>query len=294
MQLVRTRDDLDAALARAGAGRGLGGVLVPTMGALHEAHVGLIRRAREIAAQNSDRAGCIVSIFVNPAQFNERDDFDRYPRPLEDDLAVCEREGVEMVFVPDVEVVYPPELSIEEPELPAIVTEPKLEEAARPGHFSGVAKVLYRLFELLGPTGAVFGEKDYQQLLLAQQIGRQRGVEVVGLETIREPDGLAMSSRNVFLEGPLRQQATALSRSLVLANRETSPERAEAVMVEVLKEVGLTPDYAAVRDAETLTRQGAGVERYRAVVAARVGVVRLLDNALWPNWSPRWASVQSS
>ncbi len=293
MQLVRTREDLDAAIARAGAGRGLGGVLVPTMGALHDAHVGLIRRAREIADRRGDRAGCIVSIFVNPAQFNERDDFDRYPRPLEDDLAVCEREGVETVFVPEVEVVYPPNLSpdvrIEEPDLPAIVTEPRLEETARPGHFPGVARVLHRLFALLGPTGAVFGEKDYQQLLLAQQIGRLRGVEVVGLETIRETDGLAMSSRNVFLEGPLRQQATALSRSLVLANRETSPQRAEAVMVKVLEEAGLTPDYAAVRDAETLTQQGAGVERYRAVVAARVGVVRLLDNAPWPGWAPDWS-----
>lgn len=289
MQLVRTRAELDNAIADLGSKGRLGGVLVPTMGALHAAHVALIRKAQEIARHKGDAAGCVVSIFVNPAQFNEQDDFDRYPRPLDDDLAVCEREGVAVVFVPDVDLVYPGSGSPDVPDLPPIATDPRLEDAARPGHFSGVSQVVDRLFELLGPAGAVFGEKDYQQLILAQHVGRLRGVDVVGLETVRESDGLAMSSRNVFLEGALREQATALSRSLVAANQEASPERAEAAMVEVLLDAGLTPDYAAVRDAETLTHQGAGVERYRAVVAARVGVVRLLDNAPWPGWSPHWS-----
>ena len=289
MLLVRNRAELDAVIDEFGSDRGLGGVLVPTMGALHGAHIELIRMAREIAERDNVAAGCVVSIFVNPAQFNEQDDFDRYPRLLDDDLAVCDRAGVAVVFAPEVELVYPKKRLPETPDLPLIATEPRLEDAARPGHFAGVCQVLHRLFELLGPKTAVFGEKDYQQLILAQHVGRLRGVEVVGLETVREPDGLAMSSRNVFLEGPLRQQATALSRSLVAANQETSPGRAEATMVEVLLESGLTPDYAAVRDAETLTRQGSGVERYRAVVAARVGVVRLLDNAPWPGWSPTWS-----
>ncbi|MCH9058327.1 MAG: pantoate--beta-alanine ligase [Planctomycetes bacterium] len=285
MHVVRTGQELaDLARELTGSNR-LGGVLVPTMGALHEAHLALIRRAREVARRNDDPAGCVVSIFVNPAQFNERDDFERYPRPLEDDLATCERDGVCVVFAPAPDVVYPPDEPSPDFELPPIVTQPRLEDTARPGHFRGVNRVLHRLFELIAPRAAVFGEKDYQQLILARHVGRLKGVDVLGHPTVRAPDGLALSSRNVFLKGPLRQQALALSRSLIAASREPTPERAERAMNHVLREAGLTPDYAAVRDAQTLTRQGPGVEQYRAVVAARVGVVRLLDNAPWPGWT---------
>ena len=169
--------------------------------------------------------------------------------------------------------------------MPGVAFEPKLEDVARPGHFPGVCQVLRRLFQLLGPSGAVFGEKDWQQLMVAKAIGDQMGVEVVGYETVRENDGLAMSSRNVFVQGEDRVRARALSRALVAAGEHADPTAAETKMQDVMREAGLTPDYAAVRDAETLTRQGSDVKTYRAVIAARVGIVRLLDNAPWPGWT---------
>lgn len=286
VEVIRTREDLARVVRRSPHARGLGGVLVPTMGALHPAHIALFRRAREIADEAGDPGGCVVSIFVNPTQFNEKDDFDRYPRPLEDDLSQCAAAGVSTVFAPEAGVIYPPGEPLPEPDMPAVAYEPKLEDAARPGHFPGVCQVLRRLFGLLGPSGAVFGEKDWQQLMTARAIGRQVGVDVVGHQTVREADGLAMSSRNVFVEGEDRVRARALSRALVEGGRERDPAAAEARMREVLHEAGLIPDYAAVRDEETLTRQGPGVSAYRAVIAARVGVVRLLDNAPWPGWTP--------
>jgi pantoate--beta-alanine ligase len=285
VEVIRTLEDLELAKRASEHANGLGGVLVPTMGALHPAHLALFRRARQIAKANRDPGGCVVSIFVNPTQFNEKDDFDRYPRPLEDDIAQCEAEGVSTVFAPEEHVVYPPDEPMPDPDMPPVAYEPKLEDVARPGHFPGVCQVLRRLFGLLGPTGAVFGDKDWQQLMTAQAIGRQMGVDVVGHETVREADGLAMSSRNVFVKGEDRIRARALSRALVAAGTQADPESAEAKMREVMREAGLIPDYAAVRDAETLTRQGPDVETYRAVIAARVGIVRLLDNAPWPGWT---------
>lgn len=254
------------------------------MGALHDGHASLIRIARERAGESQP---VVVSIFVNPTQFGPNEDYTRYPRTLERDVETCREAGADVVFAPAVEEIYPVG-GARVPALPAVATEPKLEDALRPTHFAGVCQVVLRLFELVKPATAIFGEKDWQQLQVVSAMVKQEGLPltIVPGETMRDPDGLAMSSRNRFLSAEERARGLSLRRGLEACGKETDADRAEEVLRSVLAEAGLTPDYAVVRDAETLAprRRGEGVEkgRARAVVAARVGSVRLLDNMAWP------------
>ncbi|MCC7388555.1 MAG: pantoate--beta-alanine ligase [Phycisphaerales bacterium] len=273
MLIARTREDLQAAGAT-------GSVLVPTMGALHAGHGALMRLAREHAGP----AGRVsVSIFVNPTQFNEAADFDRYPRTLEADCRVCEHAGVDVVFAPSPGVMYPAGEDVPVGTLPAVATAPGLEDAFRPGHFAGVCQVVRRLFALVRPGAAVFGEKDWQQLqvIRAMTEGEGLGVRIVPAPTIREPDGLAMSSRNTLLDGPSRARAPVISRALSEAGRTPDPGAAERAMARILADGGLTPEYAVVRDGATLGAWVPG-RQGRALIAARLGGVRLIDNAPWP------------
>lgn len=259
-------------------------VLVPTMGALHEGHTSLIRAAAELASRRGEPV--VVTVFVNPTQFNEQSDFDRYPRTLDADAAACAEAGADVVLAPPVEEVYPPGREVPVPPLPEVATRPGLEDAARPGHFAGVCQVVSRLFELTRPSAALFGEKDWQQLQVVRAMAEQGGpdVEIVGRPTVREPDGLAMSSRNRFIPAELRGRALAIPRALEAATGapEDDPAAAEALMRETLERAGLggAIDYAVVRDARTLLAPRPG-QVARALIAARVGPVRLIDNAPW-------------
>ncbi len=259
-------------------------VLVPTMGALHEGHLSLIRQAVRHAGQYGFEAGCIVSIFVNPTQFDEPSDYERYARVLDEDIERCRSCGAAGVYAPAVDVVYPSADSVPVPDLPPQAVGKGLEDAHRPGHFEGVCQVVRRLFDLIQPAAAVFGEKDWQQLqVIGAMTARDRpGIEILNGPTVREPDGLAMSSRNRFLVGEERQQALALRRALDAASCASDPTEAEAAMRRTFAEHGIDhPDYAAIRDAESLGPPVKG-RPARAIVAARVGSVRLLDNAPWP------------
>lgn len=266
-----------------------GCVLVPTMGALHEGHAALVRQARGIADHRG--AGCrvVATIFVNPTQFNEASDFEKYPRTLEADLEACAAAGADAVFVPGPGVVYPPDEPVPVPELPAVADGPGLEDAFRPGHFAGVCQVVSRLFDLTRPAAGVFGEKDWQQLqvIRAMTLAQGRAIEIVPGPTVREADGLAMSSRNRRLDPQARQQAAGIFRAMRAAGGETTPDAAERTLQRVLSEVGdggeggIAPEYAVVRDARTLLAPCG--DACRMLVAARVGPVRLIDNAPWPS-----------
>lgn len=262
-------------------------VLVPTMGALHEGHLDLIRRAASEADARGLKNGAAVSVFVNPTQFNDPADYERYARVLDDDIAGCESAGASIVFAPSVELVYPTEDPTPVPPLPPQAIDKGLEDAHRPMHFEGVCQVVRRLFDLVLPAAAVFGEKDWQQLVTVRAMSQRDdlGVEIINGPTAREPDGLAMSSRNRFLPPEQRERALSLSRAIAAAQRETTPTDGEAAMRAVYAEHEIEPDYAAIRDAETLGpfRQG---RPGRAITAAGIPgettVVRLLDNAPWP------------
>lgn len=273
-----------------------GGVCVPTMGALHRGHASLIESARQAvgAAGQHGSLRVVVTIFVNPTQFAPGEDFTRYPRTLDTDLKVCEAAGADAVFVPSVETVYPgfdPSSGpLPQPpantRLPAVATRPRLEDAFRPTHFAGVCQVVRRLFELVRPSKAFFGEKDYQQLLVIRAMAKDEGlpVEIEGRPTVRDADGLALSSRNAYLAPGQRQRALGLSKALAAAAKESSPREAERAMRSVLLAHQVEIDYAAVRDAETLLP----IDEYapgcaaRALIAGRVGSVRLIDNAPVP------------
>jgi len=276
--LARTREELAGLLAPARAG-GQEVALVPTMGALHEGHASLMRVAREHVADGP----LVVSIFVNPLQFGAGEDLDRYPRTLDEDLKVCEREGVDIVFAPSVEEVYPggePRVSVEPGPLATV-----LEGSTRPGHFRGVLTVVAKLFGLVRPDVAVFGEKDYQQLVLIRRmvLDLNMPVRVVGAPTQREVDGLALSSRNRYLEAEQRQEAVALSRTL-LAAREVAEYGADvaldAARAELRRAVGVDLDYLALTDTDLgeLPPDAAAGTEARILVAARVGSTRLIDN----------------
>lgn len=249
-------------------------VLVPTMGALHAGHASLVAAAR------ATRSGAVVvvTVFVNPTQFNEPADYQRYPKTLAADVALCEAAGAACVFAPGVNVVYPAGAGAGVPGLPKVATEPGLEDAHRPGHFAGVCQVVKRLFEMTRPAAAVFGEKDWQQLQVvrAMTAAMGLGVEIVPSPTVRDADGMAMSSRNRFLSDADRVRGLAVSRALRVCQGAGTPDAAERVMAREL--AGVDVEYAVVRAAETLLR-GQGPQR--AIVAARVGTVRLIDNAAW-------------
>ena len=267
-----------AELRRALDGRGRT-ALVPTMGALHGGHRTLMRLAREKADT------VVVSVFVNPLQFGPGEDLDRYPRDLPADLAVCGEEGVDVVFAPEVETMYPTEQMVT---VDAGPMGERLEGASRPGHFTGVLTVVTKLFQLVRPDLAVFGEKDAQQIALVRRmvVDLNLPVEIVGAPTLRDPDGLASSSRNVYLDDAERASALSLSRAL-RAGADAADAGADAVRAAaraVLDEASratppVEPDYLALVDPATFAEAPAD-HRGAAVlaVAARVGATRLIDN----------------
>ncbi len=278
MQIARTVRELHDCLA------GRRGAFVPTMGALHEGHLALIRHADALGEP------VVVSIFVNPDQFGPNEDFSRYPRTLEADLAACEAIGADLVFTPAAEEIYPPGQPPQEVALPPVATEPGLEDAHRPNHFRGVGRVVARLFDLVEPAVAIFGEKDYQQLLVIRAVAQQeqprwQGLTVTGLPTVRDPDGLAKSSRNRYLDPEQRDRALGLVRALQAAHAAQKPETAEAIMIETLRAHDLAIDYAVVRDSETLLPVGDFSRPTRALIAARLDEVRLIDNQPMTVWT---------
>jgi pantoate--beta-alanine ligase len=277
--VARTRAELAAARA------GLAGpvVLVPTMGALHAGHRALLRRAREIAAPDGS---VVVSVFVNPLQFGAGEDFGSYPRTLDRDLAICAEEGAAMVFAPAREQIYPAE--------PLVTVDPGpvgrlLEGSSRPGFFGGVLTVVLKLFQLARPDVAVFGQKDAQQLALVRQMTADLdlGVEVAAVPIVRDPDGLAVSSRNVYLSAAERSAALGLSRALAAgaAAAAAGPAAVLAAARAVLDRAAagdppLALDYLALVDPVTFTAAGEGYHGPALLlVAARAGTTRLIDNA---------------
>ncbi|GAB3683980.1 pantoate--beta-alanine ligase [Actinocorallia lasiicapitis] len=253
--------------------------LVPTMGALHEGHRSLLRAARKVADH------VVVSIFVNPLQFGEQADLDRYPRTLAADAALCDAEGVDLIFAPSVADMYPREQAI-------TVTAGKMGEvvegASRPGHFDGVLTVVTKLFGLVRPDSALFGQKDAQQLAVIRRLSEDLnlGVQVIACPTVREADGLALSSRNRFLSDAERGTALALSRALFAGRDavELGPAGVLAAAQPVLDAAakGVPPleqDYLVLADPATFTSVGPGHSGPAILaVAARVGKTRLIDN----------------
>ena len=257
---------------------------VPTMGALHAGHLELIRAATAAADV------VVVSIFVNPMQFGQDRDFDGYPRPIEADIALCDSLGVSAVYAPTASTVYPP--GFQTRVLPGQLAE-GMEGAARAGHFGGVTTVLVKLFSVIAPHLAVFGEKDYQQLAVVRQMVRDfdLGIEVVGFPTVREPDGLAISSRNALLTAPQRAAATCLPNALQAAvdvgNRGADSRVADILSSarEVIDtEPTATLEYIDVFDAttltpiETLTPVQRSIGAVRIAAAIQIGAIRLIDN----------------
>jgi len=254
---------------------------VPTMGALHEGHFSLVRAAKAQAAS------VVVSIFVNPKQFGPSEDLQKYPRTLEADREALERLGVDYLFAPAAEEMYPAGFRT------AVTVEglgERLEGRSRPGHFRGVATVVLKLLEIVQPRFAYFGRKDAQQARIVQQMAADLALdtEVVVCPIVREADGLAMSSRNVYLKGGERRAATALHRSLEAMRREVAAgERDGARLVAAMRRVlesepapGVAVDYAEIVDAETLEPVVSVRGRCLALVAAFVGSTRLIDNAV--------------
>jgi pantoate--beta-alanine ligase len=279
--VARTRAELDGAAARVGRV-----AFVPTMGALHEGHASLVRLAREHVGADG---AVVVSIFVNPLQFAPGEDLDRYPRTFDDDLELCAREGVDVVFAPTTQEVYPGGVSAGET-TEAVTVDPGplaeiLEGASRPGHFRGVLTVVAKLFGLVRPDVAVFGEKDYQQLALIRQLVTDlcMGIEIVGAPTDREPDGLARSSRNRYLDPTQREQAVALSRVLRRA-AESAHEGYDSALAagraELRASLGVDLDYFEIRapDLGELASDVRPGTPARALIAARLGTTRLIDN----------------
>jgi pantoate--beta-alanine ligase len=253
--------------------------LVPTMGALHEGHLSLVRLAQRLCSP------VVVSIFVNPRQFGPAEDFKNYPRTLEADLASLERLGVEYVFAPPAQEMYPPGFRT------TVTVEglgDRFEGRSRPGHFTGVATVVLKLFEIAQPGFAFFGRKDAQQVRILRQMTRDLDLstEIVTCPIVREPDGLALSSRNVYLPLQGRRAAVALSGSLDAVRREvTAGERNTLRLLAVLKgvigrEAGVSLDYAEIVDVETFEPVPCLRNSCYVLIAARVGDTRLIDNAL--------------
>ncbi len=251
--------------------------LVPTMGALHAGHLALVEAGRARA----DRV--VVSIFVNPIQFDRRDDFERYPRPLDDDATHCARAGVDVLFAPAPAAMYPE--GFQSAVDVAALTEP-LCGRGRPGHFRGVTTVVTKLFHCVRPHVAVFGEKDYQQLAVIRRMTADLdfGIEIVGVPTVREPDGLALSSRNRLLGLEDREAARCVPRALAAAAAAVRDgERRAAVVVDrAAAVIGAEPrarlEYAELRDPETLEGVGEVGALALLALAVWVGGVRLIDN----------------
>ena len=273
MKVLRTVADVRA--WRPSAGR-VG--FVPTMGALHAGHMSLVERA----VRETDAA--IASIFVNPTQFGPNEDFAAYPRREEEDVALLETHGCAVAFVPPVAEIYPPGDATRV--TPGPIAAP-LEGAARPGHFVGVATVVAKLLAIVRPDIAFFGQKDFQQLRVLQTIARdlRLGASVVGSATVREPDGLAMSSRNAYLAPEQRRDAVALSRGLFAARElwergERDPRVLRERVRELASNDNVALEYVSVADPLTLTELDAPADAAVISLAARVGRARLIDNVL--------------
>ena len=275
MELVEAIAPLRARLRGADTGR-IG--LVPTMGNLHEGHIALVRACRAAADT------CVVSVFVNPAQFAPGEDFERYPRTLDADLRLLEVEGVDVVFAPPVGEMYPDgrrdHTTITVPALARVLC-----GASRPGHFDGVATVVAKLFNVVAPRQAFFGEKDWQQLAVIRAMVRQLDmpVEVVGVPTVRAPSGLALSSRNGYLTAEERTQAALLNITLrkaaqAIRGGERDHRRIERNAADALSAGGFEVEYVAVRDAARLVEADANTVNLRVLAAARLGRARLIDN----------------
>jgi len=250
---------------------------VPTMGYLHEGHLALVKQAR------MENSAVIVSIYVNPAQFGPREDFGAYPRELNRDLELLRGEGVDIVFAPSDDEMYPPEFSswVDVGK----VTE-RLEGASRPGHFRGVATVVAKLFNIVQPTKAYFGQKDAQQAVVIKRMvaDLNMGIEIVVVPTVRESDGLAMSSRNIYLSPGERQAATILFKALTLARQLSQGGEKDAGKIRrqmtslTQKEPLAQIDYVSIADAETLEEISSIDRPALASLAVRIGKTRLIDN----------------
>ena len=281
IRLVRTKAEIHELHDSVRNWGGLVG-LVPTMGYLHAGHLSLMTAARSRCDHVT------ATLFVNPLQFAPTEDLASYPRDLDRDLALAEQAGVDVMFAPDVEEMYPdgsPLTTVSVAQL-----DDRWEGVSRPGHFAGVATVVAKLFSIAGPCLAFFGEKDYQQLQVVRRMAADLDlrVEVVGCPTVREPDGLALSSRNVYLERDERRAALCLRRALdtAIAAVERGERRAEAVTATMVAVIGAEPlaelDYAALVDPATLEPATSPLQpgrELRLLITARVGKPRLLDNA---------------
>ncbi|MBW8074479.1 MULTISPECIES: pantoate--beta-alanine ligase [Metallibacterium] len=266
------------AVSRAWRRQGQRVALVPTMGNLHAGHFALVRRAQQCAPR------VVASVFVNPTQFGPGEDYARYPRTLEQDQAGLAALDCDLLFAPTVEVMYPygieHTLRVQVPQITEV-----LEGAHRPGHFDGVATVVAKLFAMVQPDYAVFGEKDWQQLQVVRRLVRDLGLplEIVGLPTVREADGLALSSRNQYLDAGQRARAPLIHATLrwmreiaAQGHVHAAIERAAAAR---LQRAGLVPDYCAIRVADSLLpADDAAHARLIALIAARLGRTRLIDN----------------
>ncbi|MEM1445824.1 MAG: pantoate--beta-alanine ligase [Planctomycetota bacterium] len=280
MQLLRTRAQLDA--WRSTQTHPV--ALVPTMGALHEGHLSHLDVAREQVGDASGGGQVLVSVFVNPTQFGPSEDFEKYPRDLEADAARCEARGADAIFCPSQEQMYPPNEPATELNVPSVAAD--LEGSLRPGHFAGVCRVVMKLFGLVRPDVATFGRKDFQQLAVIRALVADLcvPVRIVEVATRREPDGLAMSSRNAYLDADQRRSALGLFEALKTAEGawlqgQRDPARLEEAMRAVLEGYGITEiDYATVRDAATLAPDLQPGLPAVALIAARLGETRLIDN----------------
>lgn len=259
--------------------RGLKVALVPTMGYFHEGHLALMRRARELA----DRV--VVSLFVNPAQFGPSEDLDRYPRDLEKDMALAEKVGVDCIFTPEPREMYP---NGYQTWIDVIEITSGLCGRSRPGHFRGVATVVAKLFNIIRPHLAIFGKKDFQQLKVIEQMVRDLNfqVDIIGHEIVREPDGLAMSSRNTYLSAQERKTALILYESLELAQKlvASGTTAASDIIAEIKRHIVSHPktriDYIFLGDPDTLSECSVVGKETLLALAVWVGNTRLIDNTI--------------
>jgi pantoate--beta-alanine ligase len=276
MEVIESKEKLKARLdAIRAKGEKIG--FVPTMGALHDGHLSLVQASR----MENDKT--VVSIFVNPTQFNDPNDLKNYPRTIEQDILLLEGVGCDLVFIPSIEEIYP------EPDTRVFDFDPVdkvMEGAFRPGHFNGVAQVVSRLFGLVPANRAYFGEKDYQQLAIIRRLTRllQIPMEIIGCPIVREADGLAMSSRNMLLEPERRKSATLISRTLLESTGKTKQHTIEEVKTWVVEQINTDPllevEYFEIVDKDLLqpvTGWSTPDERV-GCVAVRAGKVRLIDN----------------
>ena len=253
-----------------------GCTFVPTMGALHAGHCALIRQGV------SSGHPVMVSIFVNPSQFAPHEDFGSYPRPLGADIAAARAAGAAAVFVPTMETIYPTDDPPVTPPLPNVATAPGLEDQWRPDFFAGVCQVVARLFDLVRPSHAVFGEKDWQQLqvltAMVQADTSRFPLQIISGKTVRDADGLALSSRNAYLRGDQRCKALALHRALQIAQSVPDVQDAQQAMLAELAAAALDVHYAVIRSAATLETPNDPHGPCRALIAASVDSIRLIDN----------------